>query len=165
MTETPEVRSLPPEARAVQGRAAGPVTRGLANVIDATLILVVLIATGSAWSLLAEARHFTGDRSPLLLIGLSGSVAWFYLSVSWATVGRTYGQGLLGLRVVTTGGRPLPLVRALIRGWLSVWIPVLWFTLLVDRSSRHLIDRLVGSVVVYDWQRRHAPEPPSAGGP
>ena len=154
MTGHEEFAGLPPQARAVQGRRAGPVTRGLANVIDSALVILLLVLTGVTLSLVNAALDRDSDVSPLALIGLYGSVAWVYLAVAWATVGSTYGQSLMGIRVVSRHGTRLPPLRAAARATLCVFFPWLWFWILVSPRQLTPFDLAVGSQVVYDWQHR-----------
>lgn len=145
---------LPPRARAVQGRRAGPVTRGLANLIDSALVILLLVISGVSLSLVGAALDLDTGVSALGLIGLSGSVAWVYLAVAWVTVGSTYGQGLMGIRVVSRRGTRLRPLRGVARATLCVFFPWLWFWILVSPRAQTPFDLAVGSQVVYDWKHR-----------
>jgi uncharacterized RDD family membrane protein YckC len=152
---TADDRSLPPEARAVQGLRAGPVTRGLANGVDCAIVVIVLMVCGATGVVILGALGREADFSPLVLLGLSGATAWLYLTLSWTTVGSTYGQSLLGLRVVSRHGTRLRLVTGVARAALCVCIPWAWFWLLISPRKLTLIDMLVGSRVVYHWKHGH----------
>lgn len=97
-------------------RLAGPVRRGLANVLDlilcyaivAIVALIVFVsllgAKGtSATDELSEATKAAGGLLLLLLF----AAQWLYFFLWEATVGRSPGKMALGLRVVTTEGRAI----------------------------------------------------------
>ncbi len=73
-------------------------------------------------------------------------VIWLVLGVVAVRLfGFTPGQLALGLRVVTVDGRPLGIVRAVVRGLLiSVVVPPLF----TDWDGRGLQDRVTGTAVV-----------------
>ena len=71
-------------------------------------------------------------------------------TVAWATTGRTFGNRLLGLRVVDDGGGTIGLTRAFLRAAACVMFPVVLFWVVVSRENRSLPDVLHTSVV-YDW--------------
>jgi uncharacterized RDD family membrane protein YckC len=142
------------ERASVRGRRAGVVTRCLANVVDA---LVVLLLLAGGYAVVAASRFLlspTTFRFPtpslalLIVVGL-GLLAG-YFAVTWAAVGRTYGDGLLGLRVVDDAGRRLHWGRACARAVLcTVFLAgLLW--VLVSRENRSVQDLLVRTSVVYD---------------
>lgn len=81
------------------------------------------------------------------------SVAAAYLTVAWATTGRSYGATLLGVRVLARSRKRLGWVRALLRAITCVLVPIglLWTAISPARRSWH--DILVGTVVVYDRYR------------
>jgi uncharacterized RDD family membrane protein YckC len=84
-----------------------------------------------------------------LLVGELLAIA--YLSIGWATAGRTFGGAVLGLRVLSAGGDPLGWARAGLRAVLCVMFPpgLLW--VVFSRRRRSVQDILVRSAVVYDW--------------
>ncbi len=95
----------------------------------------------------------------------AGLVAWAatYGVASLATVARTPGKAVIGLRVVRRDGSPLEPRRAVLR---LLAFPLTFLTvgvgfvgLLVGRESRALHDVLVGTAVVYDWGDRPAELP------
>ena len=74
-----------------------------------------------------------------------------YLTVAWSLSGRTYGDHLMGLRVVDRHGRtPRPL-RAFVRALLYVVFPIGLLWCIGNRSRRTLQDRVLGTSVIYDW--------------
>jgi uncharacterized RDD family membrane protein YckC len=146
---------LPGPARSVQGHRAGIVTRMTAGAVDFVVALTGVGMSYAAWAgtlfvLGPRSFHFPepgGARLLLLLLLLLTA----YLTVAWATTGRTLGARMLGLRVVDDRGRPLGLGRALARAALCVAFPIVLFWVVVSRENRSLPDVLLRTSVVYDW--------------
>jgi uncharacterized RDD family membrane protein YckC len=156
-----------PEARALQGRRAGFVSRVVADALD---VAVVWLLGLSALLFAGVVRYLvTGPpfRMPVLPVWLNG-VAWAaiavgYLTVGWASTGRTVGKQVGGLRVLDRSGRRLRLRRALLRALLYTIFPAGLLWVIVSRRNASLQDHLVGTAVVYDWSYRHAGESPPPG--
>jgi uncharacterized RDD family membrane protein YckC len=148
---------VPREARPFQGESAGVVTRGFAAVSDALVVLafggLIWLGSGAVAFILSPA-HFT---FPSPTVGLSmvtlGVIAWIYLTVGWSTSGRTVGNQLLGLRVVTTRGRRLRLGVSALRALAYIFFPIglLWSA--VSHKRKSLQDMVLRTDVVYDWHR------------
>jgi uncharacterized RDD family membrane protein YckC len=147
---------VPKEARAFQGQVAGVVTRTAAAVVDMLVVVVVLVAL---WAGLAAVKFMARPArfslpSPTyaqaVTVGLP--IALVYLVVAWSSSGRTLGDQLLGLRVVSRDGDPLSGPGALLRAVLYLVFPIGLFWSAVDRRSRSLQDLVVGSRVIYDWR-------------
>jgi uncharacterized RDD family membrane protein YckC len=138
----------------VRGRRAGVVTRCLANIIDAAVVLLALaggyaVVAASLFLLSPTRFRFPAPSlSLLVLVGLGVLVVYFV--VTWAVVGSTYGDRLLGLRVVDDAGRHLGWGRAGARAVLcTMFLPgILWVA--VSKENRSVQDLLVRSSVVYD---------------
>lgn len=153
------ISSVPREGRPYQGRRAGVVSRVLANTVDFAVVVVVVAAgygaVSAALFLWSPSRfHFPDFRGGALL--LAGALVMLcYLLVSWAMTGQTYGDHLLGLRVVGPRGERLPLVVAAARAVLCLAFPlgVLWVA--VSRTNRSVQDLLLRTSVVYDWAPTH----------
>ena len=100
---------VPSEARAYQGRPAGLVTRLLANTIDALCVVAAVLAGYAGFNALLfmlRPRNFEFVGSSVLMsLVVASAVAAVYLTVAWWITGRTYGDHLMGLRVVGPGGR------------------------------------------------------------
>ena len=135
--------------------AAGIVTRALAAAVD---FVVVVAMMGAALLTVAGVKFLWAPvsfRWPSPSWGLSLAVgavlATSYLTVAWATSGRSCGAALLGLRVRSAGGGSLGWVRAALRAALCVLFPpgLLWSV--VSRRRRSVQDVVLGSTVVYDW--------------
>ena len=138
---------------------AGIVTRALAAVIDLVVVLVLFVAI---WTGVAAARflvrpaRFTMPSPPeWLVITVACVTAVLYLTVSWATTGRTVGSQLMGLRVLSRGGGRLGWLRSTARAVAYVIFPLGLAWTLFDRRNRSVQDLLLASTVVYDWLPRH----------
>lgn len=148
------------EGSAVQGCRAGFVTRSLANAVDLCLVVVVLVL---GWLAVAALRflartgafHFPGLGIGLLVaVGELLLVAYF--TVAWSLTGRTYGDAVLGLRVVDARGRRLGWPVAVVRAVLCAVFPIGLMWVLVSPGNRSLQDVVLRTSVVYDWSDPHA---------
>jgi uncharacterized RDD family membrane protein YckC len=140
--------------RSLRGVRAGFVTRVLANVVD-LLVVVLVVAAGyvgvAATRFLLNPSGFTFPTTharTLLLVGLAVQAGYF--SVTWAVAGGTYGDRLLGLRVVGRRGAPLHWGRCALRAILCTLVPIGLIWVLVSSQSRSAQDLLLGTSVVYD---------------
>jgi uncharacterized RDD family membrane protein YckC len=77
-----------------------------------------------------------------------------YLTVAWWFGGRTYGDLVMGLRVVTRNGGPVHLVVALLRAVACVLFPLGLLWVAFSRDLRSVQDVVLRTSVVYDWQHR-----------
>src|SRR3954470_5386119 len=133
---------------------AGIVTRLLAAAVDAGAVLLVTVALDLATAGMRFAWSPTDFSWPRPTAGLASTVfllvAVGYLTVAWATTGRTYGARLLGLRELTTRLGLLRALRAVLRALACVLLPVgrLWCGLSAGRRS--VQDIVFRAVVVYD---------------
>ena len=146
---------VPRALRSLQGHRAGIVTRLLAATVDGVIgVLGVAIGyvTVVAAVFVVDPRNF-GFLDPgfgLLFACWLGFVI-LYLALAWATTGRTYGNRLLGLRVVGPhGGRLRPGV-ALVRAALCVFVPLVLFWVVFSGENRSAADILLRTSVIYDW--------------
>ncbi|MGZ4591957.1 MAG: RDD family protein [Actinomycetes bacterium] len=158
---------VPHEARRFQGRRAGIVTRTLANVIDFLVVVGVLAAGYLSWCairfLINAARFTFPTPSFLFWLVCYATVLFVYFTVSWATTGRTYGDHLLGLRVVNFRGERMRWPGAVVRAAFCVVVPIGLYWAVVSRSNRSLQDTIVRSSVLYDWTTHvRAPVRPAA---
>jgi uncharacterized RDD family membrane protein YckC len=93
--------------------------------------------------------HFPAPGFPaLLLIGSLGLAAYF--TVTWAIPQRTYGDQLMGLRVVGPRGARLHWSHAALRAVLCVVFPLGLLWILVSPHNRSVQDVLLRTAVVYD---------------
>ena len=150
------IRSRDPAA--LQGRRAGFVSRALAAVIDLALLWLL----GLAIVLLASVVRFVvlgppfavSNLPPVALTPASFAAGVLYLTYFWATMGRTPGQHLFGLRVVDRGGRPVGAIRAVLRAAFCLVFPIGLLWVVVSRRNASVQDLAVRSAVVYDWAHR-----------
>lgn len=154
--ETP----VPREARPYQGRRAGLVTRLVAAALDGAVVAAVLAAAYAGWAgllLLLDPRNFSFPEVGVVFSLFSAFVVSVaYLTVAWSMSGRSYGDLVMGLRVVGPGGRHPHLVGAFLRAVLCVVLPVGLLWIAVSREKRSLQDVVLRTAVVYDWQPRSA---------
>ena len=157
------VDPIPHEARPYQGRRAGLITRTAAAAIDLGLVIIAM-GVGylgiCAFLFLLNPRNFTFPTPSLSLVSAIGyAVFTLYLAVNWMGTGRTYGNHIMGLRVVRReGGRVHP-VAAFVRALLYAILPIGLFWVLVSGQNRSLQDLIVRTSVIYDWDMRPLPPP------
>ena len=163
------VDPIPREARPFQGHRAGLVTRTAAAAIDFGIVLLALgvcYLGVSAFLFLLDPRSFTTPAPSLaVMCGAGGLLLTGYLAVSWVGSGRTYGNHVMGLRVVNRHGRRLHALVALLRAVCYVIFPLGLLWVLVSGHNRSLQDLVLRTSVIHDWdvrpvQARPAPTRP-----
>jgi uncharacterized RDD family membrane protein YckC len=152
------ILAVPREARPYQGERAGLVTRLFAGTIDAVSVVAALVvAYGGLHALLFmfDPRSFRFAR-PSVVLNLSAMLILLvaYLAVAWSTTGRTYGDHVMGLRVVGRHGHRVRPSTALLRAVLCVGFPLGLIWCAGSASRRSLQDTLLRTSVIYDWRRR-----------
>jgi uncharacterized RDD family membrane protein YckC len=151
---TPSVAAVAGTRSGIRGTRAGIVTRSIANSVDVAVVLLLLAvgyAAVAATRFLLRPATFTlptPRATTLLLVGLV--VLAVYFAVTWAVVGGTYGDRLLGLRVGDDGGARLGWARSALRAVLCTIFPIGLVWVLVSRENRCLQDVLLRTSVVYD---------------
>jgi len=161
-----QLSPVPREARPFQGAAAGLLTRSIAGGVDAFVVVVVLLAAYLVFNGVRFLWHpvgfeFRGSSTILNLV--SGLIVLvIYLAVAWATSGRTYGDHVMGLRVVSRDGGPVGALRACVRAVTYVAFPLGLVWCAGGTSRRSVQDVLFRTAVVYDWRAR--PDPGAAVG-
>jgi len=161
-----ELSLVPLEARPYQGTAAGIATRLAANSIDALVVGMALVgayAGVAAFEFVVAPRDFRLP-DPSLLWFVLGFFALLvvYLTVAWWVSGRTIGDHVMGIRVVTGKRSRLRFARAFARAALCAGFPVGLLWCAVNRKRRALHDLVLRTSVVYDWLPR--PRPAAARG-
>jgi uncharacterized RDD family membrane protein YckC len=158
------VDPIPREARPFQGHRAGLITRTAAAAID---LGIVIIALGvcylglSAFLFLLDPRSFSAPAPSLAVVcTVGGLLLTVYLALSWMGNGRTYGNHVMGLRVVNHRGQRLHPVVSFVRAVLYVIFPIGLLWVLVSGHNRSLQDLIVRTSVTYDWYVRGMPHPP-----
>ncbi len=143
----------------LQGRTAGPVSRALAAVADALVVLGIAVLTGPAVGavrFLVSGPPFAVPRPSDQVTAVFGCcLAVGYLAAGWSVTGRTVGGRLMGLRVVRRSGRRLRAGRALLRAVLCVALPLGLLWALPSRRNASVADLVVRSAVVHDWHGRY----------
>jgi uncharacterized RDD family membrane protein YckC len=159
------VDPIPREARPFQGHRAGLVTRTAALAIDLGIVVVALgVCYLGVFALLflLDPRNFTAPSpSPWLVYAAGCLLLIVYLTVSWMGSGRTYGNHVMGLRVVNRKGQRLHLLVSLVRAVLYVIFPIGLLWVLVSGHNRSLQDLVLRTSVIYDWDVRPLPQPPA----
>jgi uncharacterized RDD family membrane protein YckC len=152
------VHTVPQEARGFQGTRAGIVSRLLANSIDFTILLAILGAIYFGWSAVVFLRQGADFRFPTVtyanVYAVGAVVFCLYFTFCWGNSGRTYGDHILGLRVVNRHDVHPGFWHALLRAVLCVHFPFLLFWAVV--GNRSVQDIVVRTNVIYDWQSRAA---------
>jgi len=155
-----EIVPIPREARAFQGHPAGVVTRLIAALVDAAVVAVALVGgylsvAGVRFLLDPRDFHFA---DPTIWLGLTENAVMLtiYLTIAWGAGGRTYGNTLMGLRVVTAGGRRAGWGRAAARAMAYIAFPAGLLWVAVDGRSRSMQDLVLRTSVVYDWRPQSA---------
>lgn len=147
--------AVPSAARPFQGTRAGLVSRLLANAVDFVLVALILLAGYlgvAALRFLWSSQTFVFPTLPSgLLLALGAVVTTAYLTGSWLTTGRTYGDHLLGLRLLGPQGRPPRLGGSLLRAVLCTAFPIGLLWVAVSRENRSMHDVLLRTSVIYDW--------------
>jgi uncharacterized RDD family membrane protein YckC len=159
------VDPIPREARAFQGHRAGLVTRVAAAAIDVGIVIIALgvcyIAI-FAFLFLLNPRDFTVPTpSPWLVYAAASLLLTLYLALSWRGNGRTYGNHVMGLRVVNRNGQRLHPLVALVRAAFYVIFPIGMLWVLISGQNRSLQDLVLRTSVIYDWYVRPLPHPPA----
>jgi uncharacterized RDD family membrane protein YckC len=154
------VSPIPQAARKYQGRPAGLISRFLAASVDLLVVIIVLVCIYAGWSaalfLLQPARFEFPDPSVVFSFGAGFVVLTVYLTAAWTMTGRTYGNHLMGLRVVDRAGRVMRLPRALLRALLCALFPIGLMWVAVSSRNYSLQDIVSRTAVRYDW---HSADP------
>jgi uncharacterized RDD family membrane protein YckC len=137
------------------------VTRIGANVVDFLVVLLILAAIYVGWSALLFLLRGDSFRFPTPTLAIAyfvgTGVLIVYFTAAWATTGRTYGDHLLGLRVVNFRGERMRFVGAILRAVACVLVPIGLFWCAISRTNRSLQDVVIRTSVIYDWDVH--PEP------
>ena len=157
MTVEP-ISTIPREARLFQGRQAGLITRFVASAIDAIIVVVLLVAGYLGFAgldFLLRPRDFQfPSTSTFMNVSAALLVLAVYLALGWGTSGRTYGDHVMGLRVVSRQGTRIGPARAVARSLLCTVFPIGLFWCAISANNRSVQDLLLRTSVVYDWNRR-----------
>ena len=147
------------EGARLQVTVAGPIIRGLAWFVDATIrtilfyILIMVLISFSSYSddFSSSSGYYVG-----LLILLYFVLSWLYPIIFEATLGATPGKRVFRLIVVHDNATPLSVGGSIVRNLLRFvdFLPMLYFTGLIsaltDTRFRRLGDLAAGSLVIYN---------------
>ena len=143
-------------ARERQGVRAGFATRALAAGLD----IVAIMAIGFLISLVVGFFQFMFAAEAFALpeltrgaaLSFTGGLAVLYYTLSWTTTGRSVGDAIMGLRVVTESGNRVRLVRSFLRAIVvtAIGTPCLFWAI-VSKKNAALFDLPLKTTVVYDW--------------
>lgn len=141
------------EAATTDQRAAGIVTRFIAAVIDVAVVLSVLGAGYLATAFIL----FTMDIGNFVFPQVGWwftttgflAVAFVYLTLCWASSGRTVGAVMMGLLVVRRSGKRLHFTQAALRGAACVVFPIGLFWVALSAKRLSLQDVVLRTRVVY----------------
>jgi uncharacterized RDD family membrane protein YckC len=152
-----------PEGVALSLRAAGPVPRAMAWLIDLVIRVGIVFLSLMILGLMGEA----GVGLWLVAVFL---IVWVYPIVFEVFGnGQTLGKRVMGLRVICDNGAPIGWMPSLVRNLLRAvdMLPALYglglISSLVDPSARRLGDIAAGTVVVHvdaDVRAHNAPSVP-----
>ena len=149
---------IPPQARPFQGLRAGVVSRTVAGGIDYTLVIVTTLGSYVAVAVLLfliNPKNYqlpTWSFAEFLLIGFGLFVS--YLTIAFATGGRTLGAAVMGLRVVGRKGRRLRWTTSFLRACFCAVFPIGLFWSAVSRQNRSVQDMVLRTSVIHDWPHR-----------
>jgi uncharacterized RDD family membrane protein YckC len=152
------VEVVPLEARSLQGRHAGLISRTIANVVDLGVVIVFVFGSYIVWAgikLLWQGAAFTRPTpgfGPAFFFATVVNIGYF--TVTWTTAGRTIGDQLMGLRVIGRNGHTMRVGMSFIRAAFCVAFPfgLLWAG--VSREDRSVQDLVLRTTVIHDWLGR-----------
>jgi len=154
----------------LQGRLAGFPSRVLADVIDISIAFAIFVLIYSGFSILWDFFQSDTIQIKVQSPGINATGMWLtfviYLSLGWASTGRTIGKQLMGLRAVRRDGSSLRTRQAIGRAVLCATFPVLMMVSVpFSRRNAGIHEMICKTVVVYDWipetAKRHLPPPPT----
>jgi uncharacterized RDD family membrane protein YckC len=127
-----------------------------ADLIDAVIVCVgtaiVLVVVSMLRALFGGSPPYLVRLGPLGRFAPLPLVLIVYLTVWWATIGRTPGKHFVGLRIVTRHRDTPGVIRSFARAVICTVFPVGLLWVLVSGTDRAVHDLLVGTAVVYDWR-------------
>ncbi len=149
-----------PEGITLSLRAAGPLPRALAWMMD------FIIRLGVFWLLAIIAAFLDEAGEGLLLISLFLLMWGYPILFEVLRKGQTPGKRAFGLKVVHRNGTPVGWLASIVRNLLRV-VDLLPFaygigllTTLLDRDSRRIGDLVAGTLVIHaEVELPHAPAP------
>jgi len=151
--------SLPKVARPYQGERAGFMSRAIAAGIDVAMVFIVVLGTVALiWMLsfivspttpLDSSGHRIPDVIWLVLYGYF--LNWAYWTICWATSGRTLGNLVMGVRVVSRKGKHMRWGGAALRSLFCTTFPIGLAWVIFSGANRSVQDVFLRTSVIYDW--------------
>jgi uncharacterized RDD family membrane protein YckC len=141
--------------RQLQGQHAGLVSRFAASAVD---LVVIVVALGGIYLAIAAIGFLIHPRSfhwpealgwSVPVVGLV--IGTPYLSLAWCSIGRTVGDVLFGLRVLSVSGRRLDPARSTLRALFCLIFPLGLFWSAFSANRKSVQDIVLRSKVIYDW--------------
>jgi uncharacterized RDD family membrane protein YckC len=151
----PQINPIPPRARAFQGLRAGVVSRAMAGGVDYLIVIVTTLGTYVGLVVLLflfDPRDFrppTWKFGEFLILGFAYMIV--YLTLSFATTGRTIGARVMGLRVVGRKGTRMRWIPAALRAAFCTAFPIGLFWCAISRENRSVQDLVLRTSVIHEW--------------
>jgi uncharacterized RDD family membrane protein YckC len=161
------------EPQGYLGYYAGFISRLVAFFVDMAAIAISFTVIGWLFTVTATMMQFRTilgfslrqfpqiinilDKiaSPAVVALMTVIYSFGYFIFFWSMTGQTVGNAFLGLRIVTTQGRRVPIWRAALRlagyviSFATLFIGFLW--IVVDNRRQGLHDKIAGTYVIYSW--------------
>jgi len=157
---------IPAEARHLQGRRAGLISRGVANLLDLGVVIGILVGIYAAWcgaTLLWQRKNFSFPTPSFAQAFTAGAIVLLlYFTAAWTGSGRTYGDRFMGLRVVDRTGARVRLGWSFLRAVLCWIFPVGLLWAAVSRENRSVQDVILRTSVRHEWGRGAGQNPTRA---
>jgi len=141
--------------RELQGHRAGLISRFAASAVD---LVVIIVALGGIYLAIAGVAFLVHPRTFHWPAALGWSVPVVglvigtpYLSLGWCSTGRTVGDVLFGLRVLSLSGRKLDPARSTLRALFCLIFPLGLFWIVFSSKRSSVQDVVLRSKVIYDW--------------
>lgn len=158
----------------LRGQYAGFATRLTAFVVDMGIILGIILILNTAEIAILGFFNISVDKIQnleaaqnsyqtlfsifiiLLSVTINFGLFYAYFIFFWMLVGQTPGKMMLGVRIVSTNGRPITFfqsIRRLIGYWISMlvfFMGFLWVLISDTRQGWH--DKLANTYVIYSWE-------------
>jgi uncharacterized RDD family membrane protein YckC len=161
------------EPQGYLGYYAGFISRLVAFFVDMAAIAISFTVIGWLFTVTATMMQFRtilgfslrqfpqiinildNIASPAVVALITVIYSFGYFIFFWSMTGQTVGNAFLGLRIVTTQGRRVPIWRAVLRlvgyviSFATLFLGFLW--IVVDNRRQGLHDKIAGTYVIYSW--------------
>ena len=161
------------EPQGYLGYYAGFISRLVAFFVDMAAIAISFTVIGWLFTVTATMMQFRtilgfslrqfpqiinildNIASPAVVALITVIYSFGYFIFFWSMTGQTVGNAFLGLRIVTTQGRRVPIWQAVLRlagyviSFATLFLGFLW--IVVDNHRQGLHDKIAGTYVIYTW--------------